>query len=196
MPTVLDAAGIDRRGLRLDGVSLSEPGPDRIVQSENEWQRALVGRGGYLLSDKEVVYDGYEYYFDARQLLSGDRLWDTETGREMAAGPSSAPELFAYMDILTAESDPKERRIKSRDRYVEELTSTVRRQSRGLKSRDEIIAFKERVIANRDRAIANRDAIIAGKKREIDSVLNSSSWKLTYPLRWLSAILKGQRPLN
>jgi len=223
MPTLLDAAEIERRGLRLDGASLSEPDPARMVKSENEWQRALVSRDGYLVSDKDVVYDGYEYYFDARGLLRGDRLWETGTWVEEDAGREVAPELSGYMDILRSESDPKERKIKTCDSKVDKLLSIANHRA-------DIIAFKDGVISDLraemsrmeadlkaemsrredefNEAVTKWEAEILKKVKELsecktqarrmslelDSMLNSSSWKLTYPLRWISARLKGQMP--
>ena len=57
-----------------------------------------------------------------------------------------------------------------------------------------VIAEKDGVIAEKDAAIADKDARIHElevKKAELESVLSSKSWRLTYPLRWLSARLKG-----
>ncbi|MHB8174349.1 MAG: rhamnan synthesis F family protein [Nitrospirota bacterium] len=68
-------------------------------------------------------------------------------------------------------------------------------------ARDGIIAERDGIIAERGRAVAERDMVIVEKDKliaelemkriELESVLNSKSWKLTYPLRWGSARLKG-----
>ncbi len=84
---------------------------------------------------------------------------------------------------------------------LEDKNRIITEKDKSIADRDNIIAEKDNAIAERDNAIAERDGIITDKdnriaglemKRiELESVLNSKSWRLTYPLRWVSARLKG-----
>lgn len=52
---------------------------------------------------------------------------------------------------------------------------------------EEIILSQELCINN---STSNKEAVIAGKNRKIDTLLNSKSWKITYPLRQISAFFR------
>lgn len=234
MPTVLDFAGVTHGGLGLDGVSLFAGRPGRTVVSENEWQRAAARDGYYCMVEKDVVYDGFEYYFNSQRLCRGTRLLDYRTGEDLpldAGGPAGA--LLEYAGLLGRVTGPMERRIRRKDSELDEVRRSLSEKSRAvaekdialagkdmvIASKDAVIARKDSAIAGRDSAIAYKDAAIAGKDRtiavqagrisagqeelracrgrvaslegEIAGVYASKSWRLTYPLRWVSVRLKG-----
>lgn len=200
MPTVLDCIGFHWEGLELDGLSLTDPDPDRFVLSENEWQRAVIWREYYLLQEKDAVFDGFCYYFDSQELCRGTRLVEHKTGKELNPDPRGpAGELIKYSLLLRSLVDPKERRIKDKDRLNAQ-------KDRAINEKDRAIADKDRAIADKDKSLAamRREAIERGEalamclskaesmRNELESMRNSKSWRLTYPLRWVSARLKGQ----
>lgn len=75
------------------------------------------------------------------------------------------------------------------DTIIEELTSTVeslqlqlQQQVDGLNG---IIAVKDRIIAEKDDVIAAKNEVIRLKEARIADLLDSLSWKITSPLRWI-----------
>ena len=119
MPTILDYAGIDSRGLGLDGVSLLSPRPERVLISENEWQRALFWKDYCLMQEKDVPNDGFAYYFDSKELCRGTRLIHYKKGIELPAdlyGPAS--ELIKYSAMFQDMVDRRERRVRELDRLI------------------------------------------------------------------------------
>jgi len=208
MPTVFEYAGFRYGGLSMDGVSLTVQDPERFVLSENEWQRALIWREFYLLREKDVVFDGFVYYFDSRDLCRGTRLLEYRTGKKADPDPSGpAGELVRYSDLLRRVADPKEWWIKDKDGRMAELDNRISelvRENRGkdmvienrenvIGQKDELIGQKEKAIGQMKDALDSRKAVIESLERELGSVYNSKSWKLTYPLRWASSHLKGDR---
>lgn len=199
MPTVLGCIGFHWEGLVLDGVSLVSSDPDRFVLSENEWQRAVVWREFYLLQEKDAVFDGYCYYFDSQELCRGTKLIEYKIGKEIGLDPQGpAGELIMHCGLLRSVVDPKERRIKDKDRLLAE-------KDRAITGKDRAIADKDRAIANKDNALAALRIEVAERgealaaclsnaesmRNEVESMRNSKSWRLTYPIRWVSTRLKG-----
>ena len=123
--------------------------------------------------------------------------------------------LKKTVDSIERRLKDRDRIIADKDRVIFDKEQVVAGKDAAIAARDEIIVQKEEIIVEKDRviverdtgiverdiAIAERDRIITGKddiisglemKRiELESVLNSKSWKLTYPLRWFSGMLKG-----
>ncbi|MHB8174348.1 MAG: sulfatase [Nitrospirota bacterium] len=209
MPTVLDWIGFSSTRLGLDGVSLFSQDPDRFILSENEWQRAIIWRDYYLLQAKDAVFDGFWYYFDSQVLCKGTGLFEYKSGKDVFLNPDGpVGRLITYAEGLKKTVDPKERRIKEKDSIIldkdgiiGERDGIIAERDGAIAEKDGAIAEKNGIIAERGRAVAERDTVIVekdkliaelGMKRiELESVLKSKSWKLTYPLRWVSARLKG-----
>ena len=207
MPTILDWVGVSSEKMGLDGISLLVPNPDRFIRSENEWQRAIIRGDYYLLQAKDTVFDGFWYYFDSQNLCIGTTLLDYKKNKKLTEIPQDAKELISYSGNLKKTLDSVERRLKEKDRIIAENDIAIFDKNQIIAEKDNAIADRESVIADRDRVIAekdnaivvrdgiitDRDTLIAGlemKRIELESVLNSKSWKLTYPLRFLSGILK------
>ncbi len=215
MPTILDWVGVSSEKMRLDGISLLAPNPDRFIRSENEWQRAIIWRDYYLLQAKDTVFDGFWYYFDSQILCRDTALFDYKRNTKLPQTPQDAEELVNYSENLNKAVDPIERWLKEKDRIIFEKNIAILYKDKiisgkdvVIEARDGIIAQYEKIIADKDNTIADRDGaiaernniitdkgnLIAGlemKRIELESVLNSKSWRLTYPLRWVSSRLKG-----
>ncbi|MGC2423991.1 MAG: sulfatase [Nitrospirota bacterium] len=205
MPTILDWIEFPHQDLGIDGVSLFTPEPDRFILSENEWQRAVIWRDYYLVREKDAVFDGFCYYFDSQGLCRGTKLFEYKKSKTLSVPQDRARELLSYSEALRKTVDPIERWMKDKDRIIEgknrlifEKDQAIAGKDSAIADRDEAIALRDSEIFSRDDAIRLRDRDLADcrgrlaeMEKEVESVYESKSWKLTYPIRWFSARLKG-----
>lgn len=56
-------------------------------------------------------------------------------------------------------------------------------------SPSEIIKYKEELLRQKDAEISDKDRQLAEKERQLQGILNSWSWKITAPLRWIRSLL-------
>lgn len=87
-----------------------------------------------------------------------------------------------------------------RDKAITERDNVIAEKDRLLAYKDKVITENGRSVAARDETIRARNAAIsgcqakvAGLEQELAGVYGSKSWRLTYPLRWVSARSKGQK---
>ena len=92
------------------------------------------------------------------------------------------------------ELEDKNKTIAEKDRNIADRDSAIVEKDDAIADRDRCIAERDRAVVDRDNTITAKDNLITGlemKRIELESVLNSKRWRLTYPLRWVSARLKG-----
>ena len=88
--------------------------------------------------------------------------------------------------------------IQSQGLHIVEFSEIGGQKNLVIDEKDQLIAWYESEKVKRDRFITERDMAfadcrgrIALLEKELAGVYESKSWKLTYPLRWISARLKG-----
>ena len=111
-----------------------------------------------------------------------------ETVAERDSELASARQTLAERDATIAENamrmEELQRRVEQRDAAIEglqaEMTAAIAERDRELESVRQAIADRDGELASIRRTLADRDAAI-------DALHNSTSWRLTKPLRWLRA---------
>lgn len=204
MPTILDYVGFSYENLRMDGISLTNPDPNRFILSENEWQRAIIWKDYYLLQEKDAVFDGFCYYFDSQGLCRGARLVEYKIGKELSMNlEDPAAELVAYSRLHCRLVDPKERWIKDKDRAIAEKDRAISEKEVVIAEKDNAIEVLGREISIREEAMAKLNSYLSmnlskieSLMSELESVYNSKSWRITYPIRSIAAKIKGLKELK
>jgi arylsulfatase len=194
MPTILDYTGFSSEML-----GLVSPDPDRFILSENEWQRSVIWRNYFMTDEKRVVNDGSNYYFDSQELCRGRKLIDYKNGIEInfdSEGP--AGELIKYSGFLSKAVDSLERRLKRQDMELAENERAIVEKDNEISEKEEVVAVLSREISVRGDALTKMDNALSECRSktehlesELESIYNSKSWRLTSPIRWVSARLKG-----
>ncbi len=115
----------------------------------------------------------------------------------------------------------KDMLLEKRARSIANLKQVIVHKDGAIAWKETLIADREKQINERDMVISDkdmnisvlngeislRDAVITGKDRsiqelqkfhmsELESIYNSKSWRLTYPLRYLTGLIKGIKPRN
>jgi len=96
-------------------------------------------------------------------------------------------DVIAFKDGVISDLQAEINRVEAF--YTAEMSRRESDYSKELSNRDEEIQKKVKELSE-CKTEAHK------MSRELESMLNSSSWKLTYPLRWISARLKGRLPRN
>lgn len=195
MPTLLECAGIPYDGLTMDGERLGSSRPERFILAENEWQCAAVWGEYCYLTAKDVVYDGFEYYFDSQPLCRKSLLMDYKTGKELAIDPDGpAGELVRYAVDLMRTVGPKERRIRDKDRIISEKDLAIKQLERAVSDKDREVSELRTELVKAREEVKEWAGNASTLEKELAGVYSSRSWRITYPIRWVSAMLKGIRP--
>lgn len=83
--------------------------------------------------------------------------------------------------------------IAKKDSEIHESGVTIYERGAILAARDEKIAELNREISLRDGYISERNLVIATRQSELEAVLNSTSWKISKPIRLLGSFLGKYR---
>ena len=159
---------------------------DRQV-ADRDSQLASVGQ---LLSERDrQVADRDSQLASVGQLLS-------ERDRQVADRDSqlaSVGQLLSERDRQVADRDSQlasvGQLLSERDRQVADRDSQLASVNQLLSERDQQVADRDAQIADRDARIESLDRAIVERDSQIEAIYESTSWRITRPLRFLKIVL-------
>ncbi len=138
-PTILNVCEANNSRFEVEGVNiLNKNLHKRIIISENQWQRAIIGGNYIFLGEKSNIYPDYVYYYDSRQLCSGKKLYnyidDSACRNNLLEKVSEKKEFLEINNFLTLHVNPKEQLIGEKDRKIETIGQELKLKTQQIQS--------------------------------------------------------------
>ena len=73
---------------------------------------------------------------------------------------------------------------------IQQKDDVLARQSAVIQQKDDVLVRQSAVLQQKDEVLARQSAVIQQRDEELGIILTSKSWKITYPLRQLSRVLR------
>jgi GT2 family glycosyltransferase/2-polyprenyl-3-methyl-5-hydroxy-6-metoxy-1,4-benzoquinol methylase/uncharacterized protein YukE len=147
-----------------------------------------VGTNALLQIKNDFVFTSIDpqFYFDFKKIFDPKRIFvefdclDYDIEEEGFTA-------YKQADFFRKSVEELNRTVEELNRNVEELNITLEELNRNINERDNQITEFENVIAERDKQI---NEIIAERDTHISALYNSTSWKITKPVRFFSRRFK------
>ena len=167
-----------------------------VDQLLSERDRQVADRDSQLASVDQLLSERDRQVADRdSQLASVDQLL-SERDRQVADRDSqlaSVGQLLSERDRQVADRDSQlasvGQLLSERDRQVADRDSQLASVGQLLSERDRQVADRDAQIADRDARIESLDRAIVERDGQIEAISESTSWRITRPLRFLKIVL-------
>ncbi len=143
-------------------------------------ERAFEGYSPPLLPPTDNIFEGRHNLFEALRELRGIPNPKVAERDNAVAERDNA---VAERDNAVAERDNA---VAERDNAVAERDNAVTERDNAVTERDNAVTERDNAVAERDSAVAERDSAVA----ERDGLFNSTSWRITAPIRLIAGFLR------
>ena len=165
---------------------------ERDVQERDRW---LAERDGQIaqykqwLANRERDVQEHDRWLAERDgQIAQYKQWLADRERDVH-------NLIQQVADKESEIDHREQLLAECDRHLKEYEQLLDERDKGIADRDARLTAKRKVMTEHREAIVKRDAEIEDLRRKLDErdqtitgLLDTVSWKITAPLRWLSPV--------
>lgn len=197
---MLDDPAVEMRRIS-SGLALPEPDPSAFEQYRQEFLEKALRHSQFKRDDLDgnrAVPSLVVRAFDLLEQLAADEL-PSNSPAVADAFRRLADELNALAPVLDHASQVERslgeasQAIAMRDATVLALTETIAEHEAQLAERDRHLETLAKALRERDRGMELMARTVAEQAARIDAVMNSTSWKVTAPLRALGRLGLGFR---